>query len=56
MGIIKVVKHHYRHKLVRRLLNLLSRGDELQPKDWRIDLFQAMHYTAVSTTRDETLG
>lgn len=49
MGIIKVLKHHYRQKLVRRLLNLLSRGEPLTPKDWRIDLFQAMHYVAVST-------
>lgn len=48
MGIIKVLKHHYRQKLVRRLLNLLSRDEELQPKDWKINLFQAMHYVAVS--------
>lgn len=55
MGIIKVLKHRYRQKLVRRLLNLVSREEPLTPKDFKVNLFQAMHYVAVSSPRSPSL-
>ncbi|KAK3916787.1 Tigger transposable element-derived protein 6 [Frankliniella fusca] len=48
MGIIKVLKQRYRQKLVRRLITLLSRADSLDPKECKINVFQAMHYIAAS--------
>lgn len=48
MRIIKNVKHYYRGRLVRQILNKLSRGTTLQPKDCRVDVLKAMHFLAVS--------
>ncbi|XP_052130354.1 tigger transposable element-derived protein 6-like [Frankliniella occidentalis] len=43
MGIIKVLKHRYRQKLVRRLIAQMTRGEPLTRKDFKINIVQAMH-------------
>ncbi|KAK3931760.1 Tigger transposable element-derived protein 4 [Frankliniella fusca] len=55
-GVIKNVKHHYRVRLVTRLLNFIGR-DNVQKKDMYINLLQGLHYLvwAWNQVKNETV-